>query len=161
MMSAGVKDVRKFDFLERPHEEAIEGAFRQLKLLGAIGQNDNALTPLGKRMAAFPLDPKFTKIILTANELGCTYENVKLFLRTWSHSFRAFFREEVVTIVSILSGESILVTPQAKREEAAAARKKFFSSEGDHLTYLKMFRAFKSAQNQAIMHSFTVRAKCN
>ena len=33
-------------------------------------------------------------------------------------------------------------------EEALAARKKFSSSEGDHIAYLKIFRAFKSAQNK-------------
>jgi ATP-dependent RNA helicase DHX33 len=30
------------------------------------------LTPLGRKMAAFPLDPKFTKAILVAKDLGCT-----------------------------------------------------------------------------------------
>ena len=30
------------------------------------------LTPLGKTMSAFPLDPKLTKAILVAKDLGCT-----------------------------------------------------------------------------------------
>ena len=104
---------------------------RLLKLLGAVGGggvDDVNLTDLGKKMSAFPIAPQFAKAILNAKDLGCT--------------------EEVVTIVAILSGESILVTPVAKREEALAARKKFASSEGDHITYLKIFRAFKSAQDQ-------------
>ena len=30
------------------------------------------LTPMGKKMSAFPLDPKYTKAIICAQELGCT-----------------------------------------------------------------------------------------
>lgn len=131
LLTVGVKDVEKFDFLERPPNDSLHCAMRLLKLLGAVGGggvDDVNLTDLGKKMSAFPIAPQFAKAILNAKDLGCT--------------------EEVVTIVAILSGESILVTPVAKREEALAARKKFASSEGDHITYLKIFRAFKSAQDQ-------------
>ena len=131
LLAVGVKDVEKFEFLERPPKDALHCAMRLLKLLGAVdggGVADMNLTDLGKKMSAFPIAPQFAKAILNAKELGCT--------------------EEVITIVAILSGESILVTPVAKREEALAARKKFASSEGDHITYLKIFRAFKSASAQ-------------
>ena len=36
----------------------------------------------------------------------------------------------------------------AKREEAATARKAFVSSEGDHITLLKVYRAFKTSKNE-------------
>jgi len=68
--------------------------------------------------------------------------------------------------VSLLYGDqSILLTPVSKREEALAARKKFISSEGDLITYLNIFRAFKQAKNQvghkldkysSIIESFSV-----
>jgi hypothetical protein len=35
-------------------------------------QDRFVLTSLGKKMSAFPLDPKFTKAILVAKDLGCT-----------------------------------------------------------------------------------------
>ena len=78
-------------------------------------------------MAIFPLDPRYSRSIISAEELGCT--------------------EEVITIVSMLSGDTILVTPPSRKEEAIASRKHFISSEGDHITYLKIFRAFKQASN--------------
>ena len=37
-----------------------------------FNNEDVKLTELGKEMAGFPLDPKFTKAILAAKELGCT-----------------------------------------------------------------------------------------
>ena len=78
-------------------------------------------------MAIFPLDPRYSRAIISAEELGCT--------------------EEVITIVSLLSGDTILVTPASKKEDAISSRKHFISSEGDHITYLKIFRAFKQASN--------------
>ena len=37
---------------------------------------------------------------------------------------------------------------RSDRTGLAISRKKFSSSEGDHVTYLKIFRAFKAAQDQ-------------
>ena len=140
MISIGISDVSKFDFLDPPPQDAIDGALRQLMLLKAIKtkdencateskdtENQYMLTETGKQMAIFPLDPRYTKAIIAAEELGCT--------------------EEVITIVSMLSGDAILVTPLSKRDEAINSRKHFISSEGDHITYLKIFRAFKQATN--------------
>ena len=75
MLSIGIENIFKFDFLDPPPEDAVKGALRQLELLGAIECNDEqtvSLTHIGKQLAIFPLDPKFTKAILAAKELGCT-----------------------------------------------------------------------------------------
>ena len=75
MLSIGIENIFKFDFLDPPPEDAVEGALRQLELLGAIECNEEQnvrLTNVGKQLAIFPLDPKFTKAILAAIELGCT-----------------------------------------------------------------------------------------
>ena len=140
MISIGIQDIASFDFLDSPPTDAIEGALRQLVLLDAIectNPNDVKgekylgksfkLTETGKKMSIFPLDPRYSRTIISAEDLGCT--------------------EEVITIVSILSGDTILVTPPSKKDEAILARKQFISSEGDHITYLKIFRAFKQANN--------------
>ncbi|CAB0015881.1 unnamed protein product [Nesidiocoris tenuis] len=43
-----------------------------LKCLGAVDEGDEpVLTDLGKAMALFPLDPRFTKVILSAKDFGC------------------------------------------------------------------------------------------
>ncbi len=79
MLAVGVRDVRRFDFMDRPPDDAVDGAMRMLRLLGAISfsapisNQSEQLTDLGKRMAAFPLDPRFTKVLFCAKELGCTY----------------------------------------------------------------------------------------
>jgi len=140
MISIGIQDIASFDFLDPPPSDAIEGALRQLVLLDAIEcinpsdekgekylEKSFKLTETGKKMSMFPLDPRYSRAILSAEELGCT--------------------EEVITIVSMLSGDTILVTPANKKEDAIASRKHFISTEGDHITYLKIFRAYKQASN--------------
>ncbi|CAH1397378.1 unnamed protein product [Nezara viridula] len=114
-----------FDFLDKPPKDLILEAFDQLKQLGAIDNFDDAqLTPLGQKMSLFPLDPRFSKVLLEAEKFGCV--------------------EEILSIVALLSGESVFVNNIAKREEAAAAREKFSTSAGDHITLLKIFRAYNS-----------------
>ena len=45
--------------------EAIRSAMEQLELLGAVVRKEErvSLTPLGKKMASFPLEPRFSKVI--------------------------------------------------------------------------------------------------
>lgn len=42
----------------------MQAAVAQLDLLGALERKDNqlTLTPIGRKMAAFPLEPKFAKV---------------------------------------------------------------------------------------------------
>ncbi|XP_069827233.1 ATP-dependent RNA helicase DHX33 isoform X1 [Dendropsophus ebraccatus] len=121
-----VPNILTFDFVSKPSPDSIRSAIDQLDLLGAVERKEDQiiLTPLGKKMAAFPLEPKFSKTILISPKFHCT--------------------EEILTIVALLSVDSVLTNPPAKRDEVQAARKKFISSEGDHITLLNIYRAFKN-----------------
>ncbi|KAJ7395596.1 putative ATP-dependent RNA helicase DHX33 [Pitangus sulphuratus] len=126
LLALKIPNVLTFDFMSKPSPDAIQAAIDQLDLLGAVTQKEGqlVLTPLGKKMAAFPLDPKFSKAILLSPKFHCA--------------------EEILSIVSLLSVDSVLHNPPAQRDEVQAVRKKFISSEGDHLTLLNVYRAFKS-----------------
>uniref|UniRef100_A0A3B1JPM1 RNA helicase n=1 Tax=Astyanax mexicanus TaxID=7994 RepID=A0A3B1JPM1_ASTMX len=125
LLALGVPDVLNFDFMSKPSPESMRMAVEQLDLLGAVERKDDQviLTPLGKKMAYFPLEPRYAKTILISPEFSCT--------------------EEVLTILSLLSVDSVLYNPPARRDEVLAVRKKFISSEGDHMTLLNIYRAFK------------------
>lgn len=58
----------------------------------------------------------------------------------------------MLTIVSLLSGESVFVNTLQNREEAMESHKKFFSSEGDHITLLNVYHAFKSFKTQKVSY---------
>lgn len=126
MLAMGISDIVNFDFIDKPTTQSIINALDQLNFLGAVEKTDKIqLTSVGKKMAAFPLDPRLAKVILVAKDLNCL--------------------EEILSIVSILSVDSLVFNPQTKREEALAARKKFESAEGDFITYLKILQAFKAS----------------
>ncbi|KAM9333838.1 ATP-dependent RNA helicase DHX33 isoform 2-T2 [Pholidichthys leucotaenia] len=125
LMALGIPDVTNFDFMSKPSPEAIRAAVEHLELLGAVEKKDGQvlLTALGKKMASFPLEPRYAKTILLSSGYSCS--------------------EEVLSIVSLLSVDTVLYNPPVRREEVLAARKKFTSSEGDHMTLLSIYRAFK------------------
>lgn len=56
----------------------------------------------------------------------------------------------MLSVISVLSGESIFVNNLAKRDEAAAAKSKFASSYGDHVTLLNIFRGYKNTPTKQV-----------
>lgn len=67
--------------------------------------------------------------------------------------------EEILTIVSLLSVDSVLYNPPARRDEVLAVRKKFISSEGDHMTLLNIYRAFKKVSGNKVGASVLSRVR--
>lgn len=115
----------EFDFIDKPPRESIISALEQLKYLGAVESVGNpSLTKMGWKMAQFPLDPRYSKILISAKDFDCV--------------------EEILSIVALLSSESIFCTPVSKREKAISARQKFISALGDHITILNIYRGFNS-----------------
>ena len=57
LVKAGIKDLVRFDWLDAPAPETLMRALEILNFLGAIDDNGN-LTPMGSKMAEFPLDPQ-------------------------------------------------------------------------------------------------------
>ena len=73
LLALGIQDPANFDFMDKPPPELVTAAMNELHLLGAIESTEKPnLTELGQQMAAFPLDPRFTKLILASKDLGCT-----------------------------------------------------------------------------------------
>jgi pre-mRNA-splicing factor ATP-dependent RNA helicase DHX38/PRP16 len=86
--------------------------------------NTGGLTPLGRMMVEFPLDPPLSKILILSERFGCS--------------------NEIITIVSMLSVPSIFFRPKDKEAESDAAREKFFVPESDHLTLLNVYNQWKT-----------------
>lgn len=121
-------DCETFDFLDRPDAAAVADAKRQLHALGALlaPAGDVRLTELGRQMARFPLDPRFSRMLLAAPEHGCL--------------------DAMLSIVAVLAGESVFVEPVAETETRAhahTAHAKFAAKWGDHQTLLAVYRAFE------------------
>lgn len=73
-MALGI-DCKEFDFIDSPDTQSIQSAINQLIALEAINSGkQNELTELGRKMAKLPLDPKYSKILLSAPSYGCLQE---------------------------------------------------------------------------------------
>lgn len=123
--------IDKFDFIDKPPKEAIELAFKQLKQLGAIKSVQNPqLTETGRRMSLFPLDPTFSKIIISSQKFDCL--------------------SEMLDLVAMLSTESVYCEPvQTNRDQAIAQHFKFQMRVGDHLTLLNIFGQFQKHKEKS------------
>jgi ATP-dependent helicase HrpB len=71
LKAAGVGDLRKFRWLEAPNEKALSHAEELLQDLGAL--EASTITALGRRMLAFPVHPRYARMMLAAEEYGCVY----------------------------------------------------------------------------------------
>jgi ATP-dependent helicase HrpB len=73
LKAAGVDDLRKFRWLESPDEVSLTHAEELLHDLGATDKN-NFITATGRKMLAFPLHPRYARMLLAAQEYGCVYQ---------------------------------------------------------------------------------------
>jgi ATP-dependent helicase HrpB len=73
LKAAGVDDLRKFRWLEKPDEISLTHAEELLHDLGALDKN-NFISPTGRKMLAFPLHPRYSRMLLAAQEYNCVYQ---------------------------------------------------------------------------------------
>ncbi|ORX87728.1 P-loop containing nucleoside triphosphate hydrolase protein [Basidiobolus meristosporus CBS 931.73] len=123
LKASGVHDILGFDYMDRPSRTSLIRALEQLYALGALSDSGE-LTELGKKMAEFPLDPMYSKVLFESQKAKCT--------------------QEIIAIISLLSVDGVFFSPHDKRAEAAEAKKKFISRDGDHITLLNVLTAYLS-----------------
>ena len=124
LKALGVHKVEAFDFIEPPPVRAIRKAISNLTLMQALEKKTGKLTALGKRLAELPLEPRFGLLLLksTEEDFMCS--------------------KEILTIISMLSAESIFYSPNNKREIAGERHKRFAHELGDHLTLLNVYEGY-------------------
>ena len=73
LKAAGVDDLRKFRWLEKPDEISLAHAEELLTDLGALDPAGK-ITPIGRKMLVFPLHPRYSRMLLAAQEYGCVHQ---------------------------------------------------------------------------------------
>lgn len=73
LKGAGVEDLRRFRWLEPPEEQGLQGAESLLTDLGALDPAGR-ITSIGRKMLAFPLHPRYARMLLAAQDHGCVYQ---------------------------------------------------------------------------------------
>ena len=129
MSELGITDFEKFDFISNPGKEGIRSAVETLNLLGAL-EKDNTLSNIGKLMAAFPLEPRLSRIIV---EAIMRYPEVV---------------EETIIATSFLSAQNPFILPPGEEMEARYSHQKWADDKGDFVSYLRIFSAFLQVSQQ-------------
>jgi len=67
----GLRDVRRFAWLDPPGEGAVQRAERLLEQLGAVDADSGALTEIGTRMLDLSVAPRLARMLVEAERSGC------------------------------------------------------------------------------------------
>ncbi|TDZ74716.1 putative pre-mRNA-splicing factor ATP-dependent RNA helicase prp43 [Colletotrichum trifolii] len=122
----GVEDLVHFDLMDPPAPETMMRALEELNYLACL-DDDGELTTLGSLASEFPLDPALAVMLISSPEFYCS--------------------NEILSITSLLSVPQIWVRPAASRKRADEMKAHFSHPEGDHLTLLNAYHAFKGQAN--------------
>jgi pre-mRNA-splicing factor ATP-dependent RNA helicase DHX15/PRP43 len=76
-------------------------------------------------MAEFPLDPQLAKMLIAAPKFRCP--------------------NELLSIVAMLSIPNVFLRPNDQRKQADEAKARFAHPDGDHLTLLNVYHAYKAS----------------
>ena len=123
----GIDDLVHFDLMDPPAPETLMRALEELNYLACLDDDGN-LTPLGKLASEFPLDPGLAVMLISSPEFYCS--------------------NEILSLTALLSVPQIFVRPPAARKKADEMKSHFAHPDGDHLTMLNVYHAFKSPQVQ-------------
>lgn len=124
----GIDDLVHFDFMDPPAPETLMRALELLNYLGAL-DDEGELTDLGRQMCEFPLEPELCAMLLASVNLGCSHE--------------------ILSIVSLLSIPQVFMRPKDAARAADDAKAKFEHADGDHLTLLNAYHAYKQVGEEA------------
>ncbi|KAI5860339.1 P-loop containing nucleoside triphosphate hydrolase protein [Durotheca rogersii] len=123
----GVKDLVHFDLMDPPAPETMMRALEELNYLACL-DDEGELTPLGSLASEFPLDPSLAVMLISSPEFHCS--------------------NEILSIASLLSVPQVFVRPAQKRRQADEMKNHFKHPDGDHLTLLNVYHAFKGVINR-------------
>ena len=100
---------------------------RALELLNYLGALDDegAITSIGHQMSEMPLEPQLAKMLLVSPDYDCS--------------------NEMLSIVAMLSVPNIFMRPKEAAKAADDAKAQFAHADGDHLTLLNAYQAYKQA----------------
>ncbi|TQS32871.1 hypothetical protein Golomagni_06799, partial [Golovinomyces magnicellulatus] len=122
----GVEDLVHFDLMDPPAPETMMRALEELNYLACL-DDDGELTTLGSLASEFPLDPALAVMLISSPEFYCS--------------------NEILSITSLLSVPQIFVRPANNRKRADEMKAQFSHPDGDHLTILNAYHAYKGQES--------------
>ncbi len=143
MTALGLGDIAAFPFIDPPDRRAIRDGVSLLEELGAFDprettqlpeDNQRRLTPLGRRLARLPIDPRLGRMVLEAERHGCT--------------------REVMIIAAALSIQDPRERPADKQQVADEFHRRFSVDGSDFLSLVRLWDYIKERQHELSSSQF-------
>ncbi|MBX5441493.1 MAG: ATP-dependent RNA helicase HrpA [Solirubrobacteraceae bacterium] len=132
MAAIGLGPIEDFPFLDPPDRRQIRDGINLLTELGAL--DGDRLTPLGRRLAQLPVDPRLGRMILEAGPLGCA--------------------DEVIVIAAALSIQDPRERPVDKQAQADQLHARFRDEHSDFTAILNLWRYLGERQRELSGNQF-------
>ncbi len=138
MAVAGLGEIEDFPFLDPPDARQVRDGLALLHELGALegsgGEAGTRLTPVGRRLAQLPVDPRMGRMVLEADRQGCV--------------------EEVVVIAAALSIQDPRERPAERRAAADQQHARFADEQSDFLAMANLWRHLAERQQALSRNQF-------
>ncbi|HCA84338.1 MAG TPA: ATP-dependent RNA helicase HrpA [Streptomyces sp.] len=142
MTAAGLGDIERFPFIDPPDRRNVKDGVQLLEELGALDgkQKDpkKRLTPMGRKLAQLPVDPRLARMVLEADKNGCA--------------------REVMVIAAALSIQDPRERPAEKKQQADERHRRFADETSDFLAFLNLWRYVR--EQQKTLSSSAFRRMC-
>ncbi|GAA2903856.1 ATP-dependent RNA helicase HrpA [Streptosporangium fragile] len=133
MTSVGLGDIAAFPFVEPPDQRQVKDGYDLLQELGAFDQAKQ-MTPLGRKLAGLPVDPRLARMVLEADHNGCV--------------------REVMVIAAALSIQDPRERPVDKQQAADEKHRRFADKESDFISYLNLWNYLQEQQKELSSSAF-------
>uniref|UniRef100_A0A8C9APT8 Probable ATP-dependent RNA helicase DHX35 n=1 Tax=Prolemur simus TaxID=1328070 RepID=A0A8C9APT8_PROSS len=100
LKALGIDNVLRFHFMSPPPAQSMVQALELLYALGGLDKDCHLTEPLGMRIAEFPLNPMFAKMLLESGNFGCS--------------------QEILSIAAMMQIQNIFVVPSNQKSQAVS-----------------------------------------
>jgi len=141
----GLGQIEEFPFLEPPKSDSIKRRLQDAVRTGGPSMSHRELTPLGRKLARLPVDPRIARIIWAAHDENCL--------------------AEILIIASrARDTRSTRNDPLEKQQQADESHKRFADEDSDFLGELKLWdfyhqlkkRSFQRSIAQSLSSEFSI-----
>jgi len=123
--------IDRFPLLDPPQPALVNEGYRTLYDIGAINEN-RKLTPLGRDIARFPIDPHLARMIIQARQEGVL--------------------PEILILTAFLSIQDVRERPAEKTDAADLAHKQWEDPASDFITILNLWNAIEAERGAGGSH---------
>lgn len=119
-------NIEKFPFIDKPDSRLIKDGYQLLEELQAMKKQ--SITPIGKILSRFPVDPRYARMLIAANEFSCL--------------------NEILVIVSALSIADPRDRPMDKQQAADQAHSQFKDDKSDFVAYVNLWNFYQEQRQE-------------